>query len=71
MINRPRGFWLTRVCGDDELNRALTGKGSGGNHQLHAVGSPDIGDKAGIRRTGILQDRLTAAGSGNEGPVEA
>ena len=70
MINRAR-VWFGWNRGDNELNRALTGKGSGADHQLRPVGSPGIGDKTGIRRSGVLQNRVTAIGSGGEGPVKA
>jgi len=70
MIKRTRNSFRGNR-GYDQLNRALTGKGSGADHQLSSIASPDISDKTGVRRGDVLQYCVTAIGSGSEGPAKA
>ncbi len=57
--------------GHYELNRSLAVNALGVDDELHPVVSPDIGVETGIRRVGVLQYRITAIGSGREGPLKA
>jgi len=50
--------------GHDELNRALAVNAFGADYELRHVGSPDVGDKTGICRVGILQYRIAGIGYG-------
>jgi len=56
--------------GHDQLNRAPAVKVSGVDHELRHVGSPDIGDKTGIFRDGVLQYSIAGIGFRREGPVK-
>ena len=70
MINRASWAFGTNR-GHDQLNRALAVDAVGADHELRHVGSPDVGDKTGIRRGGILQYRIAGIGFRREGPVKA
>ena len=63
------GFGTDR--GHDKLNRALAVNAIGADYELRPVISPDIGDKTGIRRGGVLQQRITAIGFRRKGPLIA